>query len=211
MATHLVDEQGKSISMSNPLPVTDAGMSTGIGALDDPAQTDPNQDASAIALLKGVLTQLNAVLSALGGSLAVDATLVGHSLAEADAVPVNAVGGHMVATLVDNVSLADDSDHTSDAVDVSAYSRVALRVLNTHDEAVTISLLCGDTDTDTRTMVDDQGNPIEVQVSALMTAPALITDADWPPLRFSKFAVVNYKAAATPSTGSLTVEVIGRR
>lgn len=53
---------GAAVAAGNPLPVTGAA----IGDVDDAAATDPADDGSLVALLKGVLTELQTLNTNLG-------------------------------------------------------------------------------------------------------------------------------------------------
>jgi hypothetical protein len=58
--------KGAAVSDSNPLPSADAVVGAGVGAVDDTAVTDPEADGSTIALLKGALTEIQALKALVG-------------------------------------------------------------------------------------------------------------------------------------------------
>jgi hypothetical protein len=82
--------------------------------------------------------------------------------------------------------------------------------LNTHNQSLTLNLIRGDSAIDTTWIADKNGNAYSLTLPASMTKPLLITSTDWPPLLFIQFANVAVSAATAPTSGSVTVEVIGR-
>lgn len=114
-------------------------------------------------------------------------------------------------TILNALAITDTTQRTGTAFDMENYAQIAIRALNTHNQPLTMNLLRGDAPTDTTWISDKTGAAYSVTLPASMTKPMLITATDWPPLPFLQFANVVVSAAVAPTSGNVTVEVVGIR
>ena len=111
--------------------------------------------------------------------------------------------------LVDGIQIRTTDATWSERLDVSGYASVSLRVSNSHDQAV--SVIFGlDTGADNTTYLKNYGG-----ANLSFTIPAssgvrLITPEEFPFLQYLKHIKVRCSCETAPTSGGLTITVVGR-
>lgn len=118
-----------------------------------------------------------------------------------------------VHALVDQGQIREDSpviSTASNALDLSEYGFVSLRVSNSHDADVTVMLLQDAAPSGDSWMrrLDGSFITFSIPANSLMT---IITPDDIPELNYIKYLKLRISAKTTPTQGSITVRAITKR
>lgn len=113
---------------------------------------------------------------------------------------------------VDSYELRDTNTHYSftsgvgQSVDVRTSGLVSLRIKNTTDQNITITLIQDTNKSASSWLVDADGMQYSVVCGGGSTI-CIITPNDWPVLNYLSYLNLRFSASVAPTKGSLTVEV----
>jgi hypothetical protein len=140
-------------------------------------------------------------------------TLSGSNVPDTQPIPTKQIGSISQLFISNAVAIVDTNAVTGSGQDVSGFQAIALRIKSTLNQTVNITLLEGDTSADGVWATDKTGlaTSYQVTIPANTLTSIYITDKDWYALKFINFANVRYQCTTAPTSGSLTVKVIGRR
>ena len=137
----------------------------------------------------------------------------------AAAFAVNASGHQMIEHVwvteenvaVESLEIRDTSAHTSTAIDVSTYGLVSLRVKSTLDQAVTIQFYKDTGNTNTTYMYSSTGGALNFTIPASDGKVRVFTPDDLPYLPYLGRLRLRLACSTAPSTGNISINVVGRR
>ena len=109
-----------------------------------------------------------------------------------------------------DLAITDTAAKWSDPIDISRYAIVSLRIHNSLDQPVTMQFGADTTDTTTAYLYDKNGSNIRL-VANNDNKIEILTPEDLPVLHYLKHIRLRAQCDTAPTTGTLTVVIVGRR
>lgn len=191
---------------SNGSAVSASGRNTG-GMTSDPFTVPSGIDEIILTVQNNTAKKakiLPAVARAVGIKVLPDGTV---PVSLGGDIPVKHVWETEYIYALEDYELRDANTHEvpeSQAVDVSGYGIISLRIINTLDVPVTLGFYTDHHLTRTRYMADAEGIPIAVEIQP-NTYIQMITPDDIPQLNYIRYLRVYLKANTAPTSGNVNL------